>query len=145
MSRTRSVAILAAGLVVAGAAIQFVPIERTNPPVSSDLAPPPDVESILRRSCYDCHSHETRWPWYAYVAPTSWLVSHDVEEAREELNFSAWKSYRIDKRRSLFEDVLEEIDEGEMPPWSYRLVHRDAGISDAERETLRGWILDGER
>ena len=74
------------GLLVA---LQLVPIDRDNPPVDFDMPAPSAVKSILKRSCYDCHSHETRWPWYGYVAPVPWLLAYNVAEARSELNLSA--------------------------------------------------------
>jgi hypothetical protein len=125
------------------AALQLVPIERSNPPVAFDMPAPPAVKAILERSCYDCHSHETEWPWYARVAPASWKMAYDVSQARGELNFSTWKAYRPDKRARLLEDVVEEVDEGHMPPWSYRLLHPGARLSDSERDALRSWIHDG--
>src|SRR5688572_8675105 len=97
-SRGWKVAAAAAGLLVA---LQLVPVERSNPPVAFDLPSPPQVKTVLERSCYDCHSHETNWPWYAYVAPASWKLAYDVGEARAELNFSTWKAYRPDKRERL--------------------------------------------
>jgi hypothetical protein len=131
-----------AGAAALLAALQLVPVERSNPPVDFDLPSPPPVKAVLERSCYDCHSHETNWPWYARVAPASWKLAYDVAQARSELNFSTWKAYRPDKRARLLEDVLEEVDEGHMPPWSYRLLHPDARLSDAEREELRLWVRD---
>ena len=145
MPRTPSWWKRAAAGVLFLAALQLVPVQRSNPPVAFDLPSPPPVKAILTRSCYDCHSHETDWPWYASVAPASWMVAYDVAEARSELNFSTWKSYRPDKRARLLEDVLEEVDEGSMPPWSYRLLHPRARLSDSERETLRRWIHDPGR
>ena len=94
-------------------------------------------------SCYDCHSHETRWPWYAFVAPVSWMVAHDVTDAREELNFSTWRAYRPDQRERLREKMLEEVEEGEMPPRLYRLLHPDAELDATELELLRAWAADG--
>ena len=121
---------------------QLVPVDRSNPPVQSDLASPPDVKAILQHSCYDCHSYETVWPWYGYLAPLSWWVAYDVREARDEMNFSTWKAYRADKRARLLQDLLEEIDEENMPPWEYVLFHPEARLSDAERESLHRWIGD---
>jgi hypothetical protein len=69
---------------------QLVPLDRSNPPVSAEVPATPEVRAILKRSCYDCHSNETRWPWYAYAAPMSWLLVYDVHEAREHMNFSTW-------------------------------------------------------
>src|ERR1700749_974761 len=71
--------------------LQLAPVDRANPTVDpkKTLQAPPQVEAILRQSCYDCHSDETRWPWYAHVAPVSWWIAHDVNEAREKGNFSS--------------------------------------------------------
>jgi hypothetical protein len=125
------------------AALQLVPLDRSNPPDVFDLPAPAAVAEVLRRSCYDCHSHETRWPWYAWVAPASWKVAYDVGQARAELNFSTWHAYRPDKRERLLEDILEEIEEGRMPPRSYTLFHPDAPLSGEERDLLRAWIREG--
>ena len=114
-------------------------IARSNPPVTGDIGAPPEVAAVLRRACYDCHSHETVWPWYSRVAPISWLVAHDVREGREELNFSAWDRYDPAKRRKKLAKTVEEVDEEEMPPWYYALVHPDARLSAAERELVRAW------
>ena len=125
-------------------ALQLVPVDRSNPPVHSEPAAPAAVAEVLRRSCYDCHSHETRWAWYAYVAPASWKVAHDVAEAREELNFSDWLSYRTDKRARLLEEVLEEVEEEHMPPGYYTVLHPDARLSAAELAQLRNWVESAE-
>jgi len=132
MTRTK-IAVAAAVLL---AAIQLVPVSRTNPPVSSALAAPPAVAAILRRACYDCHSHETIWPLQAYLAPLSWLVARDVNEGREELNFSAWD--RVD-RKKVAKKLPEEIAEGEMPPWLYVVAHPEARLADADRKLLIDW------
>jgi hypothetical protein len=100
---------------------------------------PREVQAILDRSCMDCHSHATRWPWYAYVAPASWLVVYDVHEAREHKNFSRWTDYPPDRQREKTEEIWEEVEEGEMPLPPYLWLHPDAKLSDADRETLRTW------
>jgi len=125
------------GVVVGG--IQLVPVERVNPPVTRDVGAPPEVDAILRRSCYDCHSNEVRWPWYAYVAPVSWLVAQDVQRGREVVNFSEWDTYDPELRISLLYDVHEATVEGEMPLPIYLTMHRDAKLSEAEIETLESW------
>jgi hypothetical protein len=135
---------IALAVVAALLLIQLVPVDRENPPVTSEVAAPEPVRAVLRRSCYDCHSHETRWPWYARVAPVSWLVAHDVHEGREHLNFSTWDRYDAKKRRELREEAWEEVDEGEMPLWFYLPLHPDARLSDADRAALRAWGGDGE-
>ncbi|MFV0337444.1 MAG: heme-binding domain-containing protein [Chthoniobacterales bacterium] len=124
--------------VVVFIGIQLIPVNRTNPPVISDVDAPPAVKEILQRSCYDCHSNETKWPWYSYVAPVSWLVSHDVEEGREELNFSDWQSFA--KKKKLRKEIVEEIEEGKMPMPIYLITHRDAKVSKEQLDVIKGWL-----
>lgn len=119
------------------AAAQLVPVERTNPPVEARVVAPPEVEAILRRACWDCHSHETVWGWHTRVAPISWLVVHDVKEGRAELNFSRWESPRRPER--LGRKIAEEVGDGDMPPLLYVLAHPSARLSAAERATVAAW------
>ena len=142
MSRPRTRWKLLGGGALALALLQLVPVDRSNPPVESDLPSPPGVKAILQRSCYDCHSHESDWPWYATVAPISWMMVHEVGEARSEMNFSTWRAYRPDKRARLLHDLLEEVEEENMPPWYYLVLHPEAELSDSERESLRDWVRD---
>ena len=134
--RVQSVAIACVALV--GVA-QLVPVARTNPPVEQELDAPEEVRSILERSCYDCHSHATRWPWYAWIAPASWLLAYDVSEAREHMNFSTWGRYDAEERADHLEEIVEMVEQGEMPPWFYLPLHADARVSDADLATLRVW------
>lgn len=130
-------------LVVVLVAIQFVPVDTENPPVVADVDTPPEVKAILRRSCYDCHSNETRWPWYSRVAPFSWLVSYDVAEGREELNFSTWGELSTRDQVELMEESWEAVSEGEMPLWFYLPAHPDARIRAGDREVLQAWARTG--
>lgn len=132
--------VLLLGFVV----IQAVPVRRDNPPVRAPLVAPAEVQAILRRSCYDCHSNETKWPWYAYVAPVSWLVAYDVEEGREHLNFSEWGEYASTKRVSKASSAIEEIEEGEMPLPKYVRIHGDAAVKPEDLAVLRKWADDVE-
>ena len=127
---------IAVGAGVLLVALQLVPVDRTNPPVAAPVQAPPEVAAVLRRACFDCHSHETVWPVQAYVAPVSWLVAHDVTEGREELNFSAWD--QVDHRK-IAKKLPKEVGEGEMPPWFYVVAHPSARLSDAERKLLSDW------
>lgn len=129
------------GIVVVLLAIQFVPVDRSNPPVEAEVPAPANVHAILRRACYDCHSHETAWPWYSKVAPFSWLVASDVHEGREELNFSTWNRYTAKQQMKKLRESWEEVAEGEMPPWFYLPVHRDAVLSAEDRKLLRSWAV----
>ena len=140
MSRylTRALWLGLAVLVVA----QAFRIDRTNPPVQQDVAAPPEVDVLLRRACYDCHSNETVWPWYTHVAPVSWLLARDVREARRELNFSTWNVYTTEKKTKKLKETAKEVAEGEMPPWLYVMVHRRAALSPADAERLRAWTAE---
>jgi hypothetical protein len=130
-----------------GILIQLVPVDRSNPPVTADLVAPAAVTGVLRASCYDCHSNETRWPWYSRVAPASWLVAHDVEEARSHFNFSLWGTYEPKRQQRVAAKMWEEIEAGEMPPAEYLLAHRDARLSEGDRAVLDAWTAEtsGER
>jgi len=132
---------IVAALSVALIAIQFVPVERTNPPVLMDVDAPPDVARILRRSCYDCHSYESRWPWYAHVAPMSWLVTSHVNEARGDLNFSDWPAFDFVLQNEALEDIRKEVKSGDMPLASYLWIHWDARLSERDRATLLDWAV----
>jgi len=125
--------------------IQFVPVDRTNPPVEKTIDAPAAVRDILERACYDCHSNLTQWPWYGYVAPVSWLVAHDVHEGREELNFSAWNRLSPERKAKKIWEVGEEIAEGEMPLRLYRWMHSHGRLSEAERTVLIQWAKTNGR
>jgi hypothetical protein len=134
MKKTAVIVLVAIVIFLAGA--QLVRPARTNPPadaplVISDRA----VESILRRSCYDCHSNQTRWPWYSNVAPASWLVVKDVNEGREEMNFSNWK----DPKGELRAEICEKVREGEMPLAIYVPLHAEARLTAEDERTLCAW------
>jgi hypothetical protein len=118
--------------------LQLKQVERTNPPVRAEVEAPPEIRTILRRSCYDCHSHETRWPWYSYVAPSSWFVADHVTHARRHMNLSEWP-HDAAKREHLLEEIHEQVSAGEMPLASYLLLHRDARLSAADEQALLRW------
>ena len=128
-----------AGIGVVFLAFQLVPIDRENPPVETEIPAPPEVRQVLERACYDCHSNESQWPWYGYVAPASWLVAYDIEEAREHMNFSTWNRYDREEQLHLIEEVWEEVDEGEMPPFFYTPLHSHANLDANDRDLLRAW------
>ncbi len=127
------------GLGIALVAIQFIPVERSNPPVTALVDAPEEVLTTLRRSCWDCHSNETEWPWYSYVAPVSFRVSQHVRMGREHVNFTEWDSYDAEELDEAFEEIAEEIEKGGMPLSDYLLVHRKAKLTTADRERLVSW------
>ncbi len=128
------------GLAVLLVAAQAVPYgEATNPPVESEVAAPAEVRSILERACYDCHSNETVWPWYSQVAPAKWLVRRDVAEGREHLNLSTWNRLDAEDRAHALEEIVEVMEEGEMPLAVYTPLHPEARLTDAERQRIMDW------
>ena len=126
------------GALAVLAVLQAFRVEHTNPPVTADLQAPLAVKEVLRRACYDCHSNETRWPWYSYVAPTSWLLHYDVAAGRQALNFSDWAAFSPAEQSKQRGEIVESIGEGEMPPW-YVPMHPSARLSDADRSTIEDW------
>jgi len=129
--------------VLAFAGVQFVRPARTNPPINpgSSLVSrvPPNVSAILDRSCRDCHSNETRWPWYSNIAPFSWaLVSH-VSQGRENFNYSEWATYDEDDQDKYLGSICDLTKKGRMPLPSYLLIHRDAKLSAADVAALCAW------
>lgn len=135
----RVLKVVALVLVVVFVAIQFVPVTRENPTDGQPFEAPPAVVAIVKRACFDCHSNETVWPWYARVAPASWLVAHDVEEGREHLNLSHFAAYSADKRAAKVDEMLEEIEGGVMPPSQYLLLHSDAKLTPEDIRILKEW------
>jgi mono/diheme cytochrome c family protein len=129
--------ILVAVLAAAFLLIQIVPYGRAhnNPPV---VAEPnwdsPQTRELAARACFDCHSNETTWPWYSNVAPISWLVQHDVEEGRAQLNFSNWGHSGEEGEEA--EEMGETVLEGEMPMRNYLITHPEARLTGAERRAL---------
>ncbi len=130
---------IALGLLLFVGMLQLVPTELANPPVTAEVPAGDAVRALLRRACYDCHSNESRWPWYAHVAPVSWLIEHDVNEAREHVNFSTWDEYTPEQRAHKLEEVWEEVQEGEMPLWFYIPLHPQARLSVEDMSLLRDW------
>lgn len=124
------------GLIVI-ALIQAVPYGRsyTNPPVVREPSwDSPATRALAKRACFDCHSNETVWPWYAWVAPVSWLVRYDVDEGRSELNFSDWQNGAREGERA--DKISKELSKGKMPPIQYLPTHPEARLSDAEKRQL---------
>jgi uncharacterized membrane protein len=126
-------------------AVQFIPVNKTNPPVTpaqtlyAAHSVPPNIQSILERSCRDCHSNETVWPWYSHVAPASWLVAHDVKQARKEVNLSLWETYNDKRKKRKLEEMCEQVREGEMPDSKYTLIHRNARLTPEDRAAICAW------
>jgi hypothetical protein len=134
-------------LVVVFVLLQLTNPARTNPPVVLDLMatnpPPPAIAAMLHAACYDCHSYETKWPWYSHVAPASWLVVSDVNDGRKNLNLSEWPAGDPKRAAKRLENMSEKVGYGEMPLKKYTMIHADARLTDSQRKELTGW-LDAE-
>ena len=142
---------LIVGFIGLIALIQFVPVQHSNPPAADPVVfADPNAETIAKRACYDCHSNQTTWPWYSYVAPLSWYSINHVEEGRAQLNFSDVAATLTNAREGgeggeggeqttvaeLAENSAETINNGEMPPSYYTLIHKDALLSATDKEAL---------
>ncbi|MCB0737821.1 MAG: heme-binding domain-containing protein [Bacteroidetes bacterium] len=136
--------VIVVGLVVC----QFIGPDKTNPAIEegADLLSvenvPANVVDILKTSCYDCHSNETVWPWYTSIAPLSWGIINHVNDGREELNFSTWKSYKEGKKLHKLEECIEMVAKGYMPIEGYVKMHDGAELTDEEKVALKGWIKE---
>lgn len=127
--------------------MQFFGPAKTNPPVDeaktiqAHAQAAPEVLAIIKRACYDCHSNQTRWPWYSHVAPVSWFLIDHVAHARKELNFSEWASYNQKRMNKKLEGISEEVETGAMPLKSYLLLHSDAKLSPDDVQALMAWTI----
>jgi len=113
----------------------------TDPALAAgkSLRVPPGVAALLRTSCFDCHSNESRRPWYSHIAPASWLVARDVAQGRKHLNFSEWGGYPQSRQVSLLGNIADEIASGDMPYPPYLLLHAEAKLSQGQRDSLVAW------
>ena len=142
MSKSKKILI---GLAVLFIIIQFFSIDKSNPPVEAGVdmievvQVPTEIEAILKTSCYDCHTNETIYPWYTNVAPVSWWIKKHVNEGRDELNFSEWGSYSLRRKDHKLDEIVELVDEDEMPLKSYLLVHGEASLSTEQKAQLVDW------
>lgn len=131
-------------LIVIFAALQFFNPSHANPPVVVDFiatnSPPPQIAAMLHAACYDCHSHETRWPWYSRVAPVSWLIANDVNEGRDNLDLSDWPADDLMRCAKKMGDMSEQIGFGDMPMKKYTVIHANARLTEAEKKQLMDWL-----
>ena len=122
--------------------IQFIWIDVPNPPKATpvdEIKAPPKIKNILSRSCYDCHSNHTNWPWYSYVAPVSFEVRTHVKNGRNWLNFSIWNKYDEQKKQKLLKSMAKAID-WKMPPPDYMLIHKNARLTPEDRAEIKKWV-----
>lgn len=126
--------------------MQFIPrnVNKTKQTLSTDIVNnypvPVQVESILKRACYDCHSNNTRYPWYAHVQPFRLFLDRHVKHGKEELNFSEYGTYSRKKQFNKFRSIAESLEKGTMPLKSYRLIHADARLTETEKNLMLKWV-----
>ena len=136
---------IAIGLLTLFLAAQFYQPERSNPQVDESktifatLNVPTDVKAILDRSCTDCHTNNTIWPWYSYVAPVSWLTARDVKNGRSSMNLSVWGTYKKTKQAGKLDEISEQLSADNMPLKPYRMMHPGSVLSKEEIELVSRW------
>jgi hypothetical protein len=141
----RIVKIVLICLAVLFVLIQFVRIDRSNPPVVPEnsieaaVNVPADIEQIFGRSCNDCHSNKTVYPWYTQVAPVSWWLRNHIDDGRRELNLNEFATYPARKQDRKLEEVCDQVKSGEMPLPSYLIVHGGATLSEQDKQTICDW------
>ncbi|WP_457596869.1 heme-binding domain-containing protein [Hydrogenimonas sp.] len=120
--------------------IQLIPVDRTNPKSDPalEVKAPSEVKAILVRSCYDCHSNHTDWPWYSAIAPMKWFIARDVKVGRQWLNFSEWESYDEKKKEKLRAMIFKAVGLA-MPLGLYVRAHPEAKLSPEDKEKIRQW------
>lgn len=125
--------------------IQFFRIDKTNPPIieseilEAAVAVPADISQIIARSCNDCHSHKTIYPWYSNIQPSGWFLRDHVDDGRRHLNFSVFNTYEAKKKAKKLEEICEQVESKEMPLPSYLWLHGDAALSQSDAKALCDW------
>lgn len=125
--------------------IQFIRPDFTNPSINqaetleAATQVPDNVQKILNRSCKDCHSNETKYPWYSNIQPSAWFLSDHIQEGRKELNLSVWKTYEPRRQRRKLGEICEQVQSKEMPLPSYLWIHWDTKMSESDIKTLCDW------
>ncbi len=133
------------GLLVLIILIQFIRPERNieNNPSRYDIfhksGQPTEVVAVVQTACYDCHSNRTAYPWYASVAPVSWMINNHIKEGKSHLNFSDWKLMDSEKQRHALDEVIEVLEKQEMPPKPYQWLHEDAKLEQAQVDLIIQW------
>jgi hypothetical protein len=134
---------IGAGVLIVFAALQFVRPRLNNPPVTAELQAPEDVKQILKTSCYNCHSNETKLSWFDYLAPAYWMVAEDVHEGREHLNFSEIGKLPAGQQRGALFEAISQIELGAMPLPQYKLLHPEAAVTPEQLAVLKKYLLAG--
>ncbi|MCB0707540.1 MAG: heme-binding domain-containing protein [Saprospiraceae bacterium] len=134
------------GLLAALVIIQLIPVDRSIPELDgredlfSIVPASAEIATLVKESCYDCHSYKSEYPWYSKVAPVSWWIQNHINEGRRHLNFSVWGSYPEKKADHKLEECVDELKEGKMPLPSFVRMHPEADLTDTQRADLVAWF-----
>lgn len=133
------------GVLVVFILIQFIRPEKniSNDEINSIttvMQVPDEVKEIIKTSCADCHSNNTKYPWYSEIAPVSWYLAQHVNEGKEHLNFSEWATYNKNQKSHILKDLEEELEEHKMPLESYLILHKEAKLSIDQYNVLLNWV-----
>ena len=137
--RTRNIWL---AFILAFVVLQLFPIDKTNPqsdPADDFIAienPPEQIVTLMKNACYDCHSNQTRYPWYTNIQPVGWWIRGHFQHARGELNFSEWQQYNQDDKPKALKEMADEVEETKMPLLSYWIMHPEAKLSETDRKLL---------
>lgn len=132
---------LSSTLAIFGASLvhPFGPVKQERPNAQLYLGAPPGIARMIERACQNCHSERTKWPWYSYVAPASWIIEKDVSRARAHMNFSHWQDYSVEQRAALLTMLAVEVRNRNMPLPKYLQLHPEARLSDEDVQQLYTW------
>ena len=137
--------VAAIAIVIGFITLQFFGIDKTNPPIvhsetlEATVAVPPDVALIMGRSCNDCHTNKTVYPWYANIQPAGWFLKDHIDEGKRKLNLSKFNTFDTKKKIKKLEEICEQVESSEMPLPSYLWIHRYAVLSENERKAICDW------
>ena len=141
----RIIKIVIVVLVAAFVIAQFIRPSHVNQTVNqsetlqASTTVPPGVDNVLKRSCGDCHSNETSYPWYSQITPVNWFLNNHIEDGRRELNLSVWNTYPVKKKSRKLDEICDQVEKGEMPLPSYLWIHWDAALKPGEAKILCEW------
>jgi hypothetical protein len=133
------------GVIILLVIVQFIQPPHNNAPadtptdITHAVAVPADVMTVLKKSCYDCHSNHTDYPWYSKITPVNWWLNNHINEGKRELNFSEFATYTERKKSKKLEETAKQVEKKEMPLSSYTLIHTDAKLTDAQRQLVINW------
>lgn len=138
-------------LLIAFIVIQFIrPSKNASPEITANQIEakhqmPENVQEILKVSCYNCHSNTSHNPWYWYVQPIAWVLDNHIKEGKRELNFSTFSTYPAWRRYKKFKEIDKEVKSGDMPIYSYTLLHRNAVLNAGEKLAIENWVISSKK